>query len=270
MPGRLTIRAPSWVFNPPSAYDDPKYKRLKRKHREDPDAFDIWYRANFAEMMDAFIQPEDVDAVAVHSDSPIPYEPRHYYLWGADQSGLTGNDRFSFAVGHKDASTGKTIVDAVYSWQTKDGDEIIANIRGLAQRYNLTMGMIDRYASGWVASALEKVPLVVKLRPSKPDIYNNMKTLILAEKVELPQRKPLLTAIKRAQAFYGNRSNTLSIVHERSSTGHGDESDAVATLIYALGEAGWTTGSGSRFHRATASRNRQAEEDYDPLTYGRV
>jgi len=266
VPGRLTVHAPSWVFNPPNAYGDPDYRFLKRQHRRNPDMFDIEYRANFAEMMNAYFDPEDIVKAATLAGD-LPYEVGLFYAYGADQSGLAGQDRFAFAIGHKDRETGVIITDLVRSWGTKDGDAIMAEIAGLTQRYRLCEGMIDRYASGWVIGAMRKIGLLPQISPSAPELYTNFKTLLVADKVELPERQPLILALKRTQSFY-SRTNTLSIAHERTGEGHGDEADALVRMVMALSRANWIPSRRQTAEELAFEQQRNREiAEYDPLTF---
>ena len=266
VPGRLTVCAPSWVFNPPNAYGDPEYRYLRRKHKQNPEGFDMWFRANFAEILEALIRPEDVDAVSVLSGE-LPYKSGKFYCWGADQSGLTGNDKFAFAIGHKEVDRGVIVTDLVRSWSTRDGDAIIAELKGLCRRYHLGQGFIDRYAKGWVIQAMQKAGLLPEVGPPAVEVWLNLKSIVVAEKIELPQRTPLTDAIKRTQGFY-TKANNMSIVHERDDEGHGDEADALARMVMALSRAGWIPSHHlSGEEEAQAAAQARAEEEYDPLTY---
>lgn len=267
IPGRLVIHAPSWVFNPPGAYD-PLYMELRKAYRDDPDAFDLYFRANFAEMMDAFFDPADVDATAVLTGD-LPPAPGNLYFWGADQHGLSGNDRFGFCVGHKDVRQGTIVLDCVRSWDSKDADAILAEIKGLKLRYRLTKGMIDKYAKGWVQHLLQKLGLVVDIRPSLPECYNNFKTLMIGRKLEIPQRQSLVTGLKRTQAYY-NKSNSLSIGHERDADGHADEADGAVTCTMMVSQGGYYHMDLTEEDKRAAAETRRREEEYDPLNYALV
>jgi len=92
---------------------------------------------------------------------------------------------------------------------------------------------IDRYAKGWVSQALNKLGLQVEIRPSLPEIYTNLKSLLIAQKVRLPDVPDLRKALQNTQAFYG-RNNALSIAHQRSASGHSDLADACASSIWVV------------------------------------
>ena len=69
------------------------------------------------------------------------------------------------------------------------------------------------------------------IRELLPAVYINMKSLVISRRVALPDTKGLREGLLRTQAFYG-RSNQLSISHERTAEGHGDEADATATAVW--------------------------------------
>ena len=266
VPERLTIHAPSWVFNPPNAYGDPTYNILQKEYRRDPISFDRECRANFAEMMDSFFRPEEIDAIALLAGD-LPYDPKNHYFWGADQSGLAGKDKFGFSVGHKDWQTGIIKIDYSRSWDFTSADEVMAKVGAAAKQYHLGTGMFDRYAKGWVQSTLSKIPLICNVRPSMAEIYVNMKSLALSGKLEIPFKQPLMLALKRTQAFY-SKGNAMSIGHERTCDGHGDEADSVGTCVMAISATRWITTGSNSGREASIAALAKAESDYDPLNWG--
>ncbi len=117
---------------------------------------------------------------------------------------------------------------------------------------------------------MTKAGLQPEVGPSGPETWTNFKSLLVAGKMELPDRKPLVSALKRTQSFY-SKTNTLSIAHERSEDGHGDEADAVARMVMMLSNAGWIPGSRrSAEEEAAARAQARRESEYDPLTYALV
>ena len=125
----------------------------------------------------------------------------------------------------------RVIVDVSRTWSTKSGFAIIAEIRDITRPYGINSIALDRYAGGWVKEAFENQGFEVEVRDLLPPIYVNMKSLVIAGRLSLPDTKGLREGLLRTQAFYG-RSNQLSIGHERSVEGHGDEADSVATAVW--------------------------------------
>jgi len=82
-----------------------------------------------------------------------------------------------------------------------------------------------------VSAALKKCGLIVNIRPSFQEIYVILKSLVISEQIALSLSKELKDGLLSTQAYY-YRSNTLSIAHSRTSSGHADLADAVTTAIY--------------------------------------
>ncbi|GAG17288.1 unnamed protein product, partial [marine sediment metagenome] len=88
-----------------------------------------------------------------------------------------------------------------------------------------------KYGGGLVKSVLENIGLEVEDRESTEAIYTNFKTLVLSEKLSLPDRPSLRNGLVMTQAYY-SKSNKLSIRHERTDEGHGDIADAAVDAAY--------------------------------------
>ena len=131
-----------------------------------------------------------------------------------------------------DLRNGKIIVDACRSWDATNPDPIMEKITNLALTYGFRSVVIDRYAGGWVRSAFENLGLEVETREGLPVVYSNLKSLLVAGRLALPDNRELRGGLENTMAFYG-RNNSLSIAHERSGAGHADLSDAVATATWA-------------------------------------
>lgn len=223
VPGRLTIQAPTRTVNPtiPQDFIDNEYLR-------DPDNAEREFGANFAEQVDAYLPFDKLQKAFIFAGDLLPDSANRYFA-SIDQSGLSGRDRFAMAVSHKEDR--KVLVDVCRSWNTEDGDMILGEVGHIANDYNLGSVTIDKYAGGWVKQALEKIGLEVKVRESLPSVYQNFKSLLMAESVKLPDNKALRNGLVRTQAFYG-RNNSLSISHERTVEGHADEADATVTAVW--------------------------------------
>jgi hypothetical protein len=223
VPGRLTIQAPTRVVNPliPQAFIDREYKR-------DPESAAREFGAEFAEQVDAYLPFAKLNECFVLGGDLLPDRANRYFA-GIDQSGLSGRDRFAFAIAHRQDKL--VVVDLVRAWNTKDGNMIITEVKDLTGNYGIDSVTIDRYAGGWAKQALENIGLEVKVRETLPNVYQNFKSLMMAGCVKLPDTKSLKDGLVRTQAYYG-RNNSLSISHERSVAGHADEADAVVTAVW--------------------------------------
>ena len=223
VPGRFTAQAPTLFMNP---LVDQKF--LEKEKKRDIDNYRREFLAQFAEKVEAFLSYELVEN-SLKLAGDLPYKTEFIYYAGIDASGLAGRDKFSLAIAHKQGIN--VYIDKIISWNLKDPDPIMKDIKELAGIYHINRVSIDRYARGWVANALKKIGLFVNTRPTLAEIYVNVKSLMLGNRLFLPDNKAIKRAFLNTQAYYG-RNNALSIAHERNSEGHSDEADAIATAVF--------------------------------------
>jgi len=225
IPGRLTIQAPTRLMNPqiPQVFIDKEYKR-------DPENAAREFGAEFAETVSGFFATcVDKLNACFELDGDVPFNKDQRYYASIDQSGLSGNDRFAFAIAHRGLR--RTQADVVREWDTIEVDLILEEIKQLCAIYGIRKVWIDKYAGGWVKSALEKIGLEVEYRERLAVIYTNGKTLVLTGNLLLPDYPSLRNGLMSTGAWYG-KSNTLSIGHERNLEGHGDAANAVMAAVY--------------------------------------
>ena len=220
---RFTCQAPTWVINPmiPQEF----YEREKAR---DIDNYLREVEAIPAEMVDAYL-PHDKIIESCILPGDLPPESRHRYYLGVDQSGLAQADKFAASVAHRE---GKVVIcDLLRTWRTQDGKRIMGEIKQIANDYNIHSVVCDHYAAGWIAQAFNDIGLEVEYRERLPVVYQNLKSLMLAGLLRLPESKDLITGLSRTVAYFG-RNNSLSIAHPRDNTGHADASDSVATSCF--------------------------------------
>jgi len=133
------------------------------------------------------------------------------------------------AISHRQGP--KIIIDYAKSFNTKNLDIIVNEIKELKKNYNLGIAVIDRFAKGFVRAFLVKLGLIVVIRPSLADIYVNAKSLAISGNLSLPINNELKKGLLNTQAFY-SKSNSLTIGHPRDSAGHSDLADAVITSVF--------------------------------------
>lgn len=225
VPGRATFQAPTRIMNPsiPAEF-------LERAQRQDPDNYSREFEARFAERLSSFFDAAKIEQASILPDD-LPWNPAFLYHCGIDQSGLTGRDRYALAVSHWDYDADEIIVDCLRSWNTTDINEIRNAIAEIACRYSLYQATVDRYAAGYATALIMDIGLEAIIREPLPQIYLNFKQLLNLGQVKLPANRELTDGLLNTTAFYG-RNNSLSIQHERSSSGHADLADAVVTAVY--------------------------------------
>jgi hypothetical protein len=220
---RLTIQANTRFINP-----EIPQKFLNKEKARNINNWKREFQAEFSEKLEAFFSFELIQKPFILGGD-LPYKSGYNYSLGLDQSGLSGRDRFALAISHKEGDI--AIVDVVRSWETKDLDIILNDIEILAKTYYLNKASIDKYSKGYVENSFKKIGLEILIRPSLSVVFVNLKSKMIQDKLQLPDRPDLKDGLKNTIAVYG-RSNQLTIYHERGPEGHADELDSVAGSIY--------------------------------------
>lgn len=220
---RLTCQASTSFVNPliPKAF-------LEKERIRDISNYSREFLAEFSEKLESFFTFEMIEKPFTLAGD-IPYKKGTRYNLAFDQSGLSGQDRFACAISHLEKE--KVLIDCVRSWATKDLDKILTEVKALAIEYHLKKCFVDKYAVGYVRNAFNKINIEIEIRPSLAEVYVVLKSLIMQEKLEMPDRPDLRSGMKNTIAVY-NKSNQLSIFHERGPEGHADELDACASAIF--------------------------------------
>jgi hypothetical protein len=221
--GRFTCQAATLLINPliPQEF-------LEKEKERDIDNYLREFEAIPAEQVDAYL-PHDKIIEACILPGDLRQDSRHRYYFGVDQSGLAGKDKFAASISHREDK--EVICDLLREWHTKDGRRIMGEIKIIAGDYGIHTVTCDRFSAGWIAQAFNDIGLEVEFRERLPVIYQNLKSLLLAGLLRLPESKNLIQGLSRTVAYFG-RNNTLSIAHPRDLTGHGDSADSVATSVF--------------------------------------
>ncbi len=231
VPQRFTAQAPTTLMNPviPEEFID-------RERKRDPDYAAREFDAIFAERTASFFTDEMIQS-SFSLLGDFSYKSGSSYYVGIDQSGLSGRDQFAIAICYSEADIIR--VSTVESYSTKDLDKVMAGVKRLKDLYHFSRVFIDKYASGWVAANLKTLGLQVEIRPALPQIYQNLRTLMLARRIDISPNDSLKRALENTQSYY-SKSNSLSIGHTRGSEGHGDLADALATAVFVASQKGST------------------------------
>ncbi|MBA7541835.1 hypothetical protein ES705_34151 [subsurface metagenome] len=220
---RLTIQANTRFVNP-----EIPQKFLDKEKARDIDNYMREFEGIFSEKLEAFFSYELMQKPFVLAGD-LAYKSEYIYCLALDQSGLSGRDRFALAIAHKEGDL--AIVDIVRSWETKDLDIILDEIKTLAKTYHLREAIIDKYSKGYVENSFKKIGLEVKIRPSLADIFVVLKAKMIQDKLQLPDRSDLKAGMRNTIAIY-NKSNQLTIIHQRGPEGHADSLDAVSGAVF--------------------------------------
>ncbi len=268
VPNRLTVQAQTRAINPKvsQSFINAEYKR-------DPDYASRKYGAEFAEEMYGFFASCSDELAACYTlgsagtEDTMPYNSQNKYFAASDQSGLSGQDRWTFSICHNDTRANKNICDVHKTWSTRHLDVIIPEIVLLLQQYRIGTLFIDRYAKGFVEDLFRQKKIQTILRDLLPALYSQFKLLVISGKVALPDFLPLKTGLSQTTAYYG-KNNNLSVSHPRDASGHSDLADAVVTAIVAASKHNvfYEVPTPERQRELDAMEEQQ--DSYDVLTWG--
>ncbi|RXG66736.1 hypothetical protein ES695_01630, partial [Candidatus Atribacteria bacterium 1244-E10-H5-B2] len=211
---RLTCQASTDFVNP-----EIPQKFLDKERVRDPDNYAREFEGLFSEKIESFFSFEMIEKPFTLAGDQ-PYKSSNTYFMGFDQSGLSGQDRFALSIGHTEKELVK--IDIVRSWATKDLEVILNDIKELKNRYYINTCLVDKYAKGYVEASFKRINLEVETRATLAEIYVIIKSLIMQDKLSLPDRADLKNGMRNTLAVY-NKSNQLSIYHQRGAEGHADE-----------------------------------------------
>lgn len=220
---RLTCQAKTSYVNPliPKAF-------LEKERIRDISNYSREFLAEFSEKLESFFNFEMTEKPFTLAGD-LPYKAGNRYNLGFDQSGLSGRDRFALTISHSEKEI--VFIDCVRSWITKDLEVILNDIEKLKNEYHIRKCLVDKYAKGYVENAFKKIGLEVEIRPTLAEVYVVFKSLIMQDKLQLPDRSDLKAGMKNTLALY-NKSNQLTIFHERGPTGHADELDSLCSSVF--------------------------------------
>ncbi len=263
---RLTIKAPTWLFRPELHRLDPEFFAIK--WREDPFQFRREYEAEFDEVVQAFL-PEKETLECLNLSGDVPPTGSMQYMAGIDASGLSGNDKFGFAICGRDADRSRFILNLIRSWSDKDPNPIANELRTICRAYRVHQVFTDAYAKGWVHAMLRNIGLEPIVCPAPAVVWVNFRKLIIGHNVDMPLGDSLRSGLLKTQASYGV-SNRLTITRPRDSHGHGDEAEAAARAVYGASQESYWSSFTTEEEQQMIEQSQKAEDQYDPLTYGRA
>ena len=264
--GIMFLHASSWTAAPTLYRNNPGY--YHEKFRQDPDSFTREYRARYDKSVEPMYREEDILACMVLAGE-LGYNPEWRWGAGIDQSGLSGNDRFALTISYYDPSRDCCGMGCRRTWSVSDLDLIMGECRAIMHRYRLYEAMTDRFAQGYVASALAKEGIQSVVAPQDAELHIAFRRLLVARKYELPMDNPIRDGLLQTQCFYTSKTNRPSIAHPRTRHGHGDEIQSLVRSAHQAVNANYMRRADDERDSADRARIEREESAYDPLTFWR-
>jgi len=265
-PAILFFHAPSWTAAPILYRNNPEY--YHNEFRRDPVAFHREFRAEYSKSVSPAFREEDVLAAMVLTGA-LPYEPGTKYGAGIDQSGLSGNDRFSIVVAGYDPARDLCFEACRRSSSISDLDLIMGMVRRTMTEYHVYDVATDRFAKGYVHAALAKEGIAATVAPPLADLVVQFRQLLVARKMQLSMEQSVKLGLEQTCMVLTEKSHTPSIYHPRSSKGHADEMDALFRAVHQAVSGNWSSPQESAAEAEMRRQRDQEEAEYDPMTWNR-
>lgn len=230
----LVWKAPTRTMNPsvPQSLIDDAYER-------DPAWASAEYGAEFRSDIESYISRETLDQIIVAGRLELPPVSSLLYAAFVDPSGGSG-DSMTLAIAHREAATGKAIIDALREVRPPFSPEaVVQEFAALLGTYRVASVEGDRYAGEWPRERFREHG--IRYEPAakvKSDLYRDLLPIINSRQAELPDHPRLtmqLTGLERRTA----RGGRDSIDH--SPGGHDDLANVVAGALLAVnGSSVWS------------------------------
>ncbi len=238
MDGLLVMQFATWEMHPFITRE-----MLQPEFDLDPDMAACEYGAQFINVDSPFLNSDSVaSCVRPSSATPLPIDkhiPRRIHLDLA-----FARDRFAIAVGHSGRGTddGNIVIDEVLYFEPAPGapldpSNVESAVREISTRYNIREVSFDQYCAPYLQRQLEAMGLCTRridfTSSSKMAIYSNLRTIIAAHKISLPQNPDLISELTHLRRTLRPGGFSVSAPSSGSVTTD-DIADAVATLAYLL------------------------------------
>jgi hypothetical protein len=176
---RLVFHCPTPLMNStiPAA-------ELERERISDPQNYRREFLAEWLDDVDQFLPDSDITAAIRTGIREYPFVEafKSQYLATIDASGLSGRDRFTFAIGHR-SSRGKDQVgvnlDLLRGWNRRGVREVVDEISLTLKAYSLKTVYADQFGFAFLKELLSQRGIEVIQLPwsarNKPEIFLGLK-----------------------------------------------------------------------------------------------
>ncbi|MDB5593727.1 MAG: hypothetical protein JWM36_688 [Hyphomicrobiales bacterium] len=218
-PRILVAKAASRVMNPglSQAFVD-------RAFAKDPAAAAAEYGGEFRNDVEAFINPEAIEAVTIRGRFELPPLSEFSYLAFVDPSGGSA-DSMTLAISHREED--RFILDCMREVKPPfSPDSVVQDFAELMKSYHLVAVTGDRYSAEWVRERFSMHGIRYhQSDKTKSDIYREFLPLVNSGRVELLDSPRLMTQICSLERRTA-RGGRDSIDH--APGGHDDLANAAA------------------------------------------
>jgi hypothetical protein len=175
---RLALHCPTPVMNAQIPAEE-----LAREEQSDPQNYRREFLAEWLDDVDSFLPDADI-AVAIRTgvrELPFAEALKAHYVAAIDASGLSGKDRFTFAIGHRSVRGNQVGVnlDLLRGWNRRGVKEVVDEIALTLKAYSLKTVYADQFGFPFLKELLSLRGIEVIQLPwsarNKPEIFLTMK-----------------------------------------------------------------------------------------------
>ena len=234
---RLCLHCPTPLMNALIPAEE-----LAREERSDPQN----YRRELDDV-DSFLPDSDIAAAIRTGIREMPFVEalKSHYTATIDASGLSGKDRFTFAIGHRSVRAKDQVgvsLDLLRGWSRRGVAEVVDEIAATLKLYGLSTVSADQFGFSFLKELLlqrkiEVIQLAWSAR-SKPEIFLDLKLALAQGNLKLLDHPESLRELRLLECRRTSGGHS-SISAPR---GHDDFACAIAALNHLCKknqDAGW-------------------------------
>jgi len=227
---RLVVHCPTPLMNPLIPAEE-----LAREEAADQQNYRREFLAEWLDDVDQFLPDSDISIAVLSGTREIPPGSARNYVAALDASGLSGKDRFTFAIGHH-AVTLK--FDCLRGWSRAAVTVVLDEIAKLLKLYGLSSVTCDQFSFSFVRELLaqrgiEAIQLPFTAR-SKPEIFLDLKLALAQGRVKLLDHADSLRELRMLESKRTSGGN-YSISAPRGQ--HDDYATVIALLAHRAKQA---------------------------------
>lgn len=214
---------------------------LERERQTDPSYYQREYLAEFTDDVEAFLPCGDIDASVVSNRRELPPHDglRGRYFATLDASSLTGRDRFTLAVGHRDVIGPATqdgsglVVDCLRGWSRAPVPQVLDEAAATLRGYGLTNCTADQYSHTFLRELMQQRGIeVLKFdfsARSKPEVFVALKAGLSQGRFQLLDHPESLRELRMLES---KRLSGGSYKIGAPRSGHDDFATVLALLAH--------------------------------------
>ena len=197
---RLVVHCPTPLMNPLIPAEE-----LAREEASDPQNYRREFLAEWLDDVDQFLPDSDI-AIAIRSGvREVPFSPALAggYIAAIDASGLSGKDRFTFAIARGNAGEGIAF-DVLRGWQRQAVGIVCDEIAALLKVYGLRSVIADQFGYAFLRELLSQRGIEMIQLPftsrSKPEIFLDLKLALSQGRIQLLDHSESLRELRMLES----------------------------------------------------------------------